>query len=94
MDVGLSADVVLCTPRETYKVTKVESSNTTLLAAAGGRCEKAIVGSAVDFHWEAARVAPRVDFASSLPAYAGPGVAPTLRQLRKTCRARGHETLM
>ena len=68
-------DVVLCTARETFKVTKVESSNTTILCAGGaGGGAPVVARGLADFHWEARKTAPRLDLAALLPAYgAGAG---------------------
>lgn len=65
-----ASDVVLCTRTETFKVTKVESSNSTLLAD-GNLCggEPGVIRSVVGFHWEASRMNPRLDLRSSLPIY-------------------------
>ena len=51
-------DVVLCTARETFKVTKVESSNTTILCAGGaGGGAPVVARGLADFHWEARKAA-------------------------------------
>ena len=75
-------DVVLTTATETFKVTKVESSNTTLLAAGGVVAGANVVArAAVSFHWEARKCAPRFVAADTLPPYGGGGDAPTRADL-------------
>jgi len=90
---GNASDTVLCTPTETFKVTKVESSNSTLLAAGclvGGT--SGIIRSAVKFHWEICRTTPRIDFRLSLPVYSDENmsvgvVAPSLTQVQSHSQA-------
>ncbi len=89
---GNTSDTVLCTPTETFKVTKVESSNSTLLASGcliGGT--SGIIRSSVRFHWEICRTTPRVDFRLSLPVYSDEntsvGVAPSLTQVQSYSQA-------
>ena len=67
--------MVLCTPSSTFKVTKVESSNTSVLCVGRAAEGEAVVASGFsDFVWEAKRAAPRLDLAALLPAYgAGAG---------------------
>ena len=66
--------MVLCTPSSTFKVTKVESSNTSVLCVGRAAEGEAVVASGfADFVWEAKRAAPRLDLAALLPAY-GAGV--------------------
>lgn len=87
-------DVVLCTPTETFKVTKVESSNTTLLVAGGVEAGASVVArSSVTFHWEARKCAPRVDVGAGLPEYGGgdSADAPTLADLRSRTQASAAE---
>ena len=87
-------DVVLCTPTETFRVTKVESSNTTLLVAGGVEAGASVVAkSSVSFHWEARKCAPRVDVGAGLPEYGGDGCAeaPTLADLRSRTQASAAE---
>jgi len=65
-----TTDVVLCTPMETFQVTKVESSNTTLLAIGGlFRAAPMMADSDLNFHWDTQRINGRVDIARSLPSY-------------------------
>mmetsp|Transcript_7233 Transcript_7233/g.22756 ORF Transcript_7233/g.22756 Transcript_7233/m.22756 type:complete len:282 (-) Transcript_7233:1872-2717(-) len=88
-----TSNVVLCTQTETFKVTKVESSNAALLATGslvGG--EPGVVKSSVSFHWEARRINPRLDFGSSLPTYSvtdpsAASRAPNLKQLQASMQA-------
>ena len=88
-------DVVLCTARETFKVTKVESSNTTILCAGGAGAGAPVVARGLaDFHWEARKTAPRLDLAALLPAYGGDGAedaAPTRADLESTAQASAAE---
>ncbi|KAH8061502.1 hypothetical protein JL722_4130 [Aureococcus anophagefferens] len=88
-------DVVLCTARETFKVTKVESSNTTILCAGGaGGGAPVVARGLADFHWEARKAAPRLDLAALLPAYGGDGAedaAPTRADLESTAQASAAE---
>ena len=88
-------DVVLCTARETFKVTKVESSNTTILCAGGaGGGAPVVARGLADFHWEARKTAPRLDLAALLPAYGGDGAedaAPTRADLESTAQASAAE---
>eukprot|EP00629_Pelagomonadales_sp_RCC1024_P003304 CAMPEP_0119260766 /NCGR_PEP_ID=MMETSP1329-20130426/1022_1 /TAXON_ID=114041 /ORGANISM="Genus nov. species nov., Strain RCC1024" /LENGTH=279 /DNA_ID=CAMNT_0007260209 /DNA_START=7 /DNA_END=846 /DNA_ORIENTATION=- len=86
-------DTVLCTPADTFLVTKIESSNSSLLMA-GGSLElmPRIIHSIVRFHWEARRMNPRLNFSSSLPLYdkcmhARMGTAPDITQIRASTQA-------
>mmetsp|Transcript_30233 Transcript_30233/g.90590 ORF Transcript_30233/g.90590 Transcript_30233/m.90590 type:complete len:282 (-) Transcript_30233:310-1155(-) len=89
--VGATSTVVLCTQTETFKVTAVESSNSTLLAT-GSLVGSGVIRSIVSFHWEARRIDPRLDFRSSLPTYSvnDPSTheaAPDLKQLQASMQA-------
>lgn len=57
-------EAVLCTPTETFSLTKVESSNCALLVTGTGT-----VRSMFRFHWEAQRIRPRLKLKLSLPTY-------------------------
>ena len=63
---GTALEAVLCTPTETFSLTKVESSNCALLVTGTGT-----VRSMFRFHWEAQRIIrPRLNLKMSLPTYA------------------------
>lgn len=82
-------DVVLCTPVKSFQVTKVESSNTTLLVA-GGLFEVTpiIADCGTSFHWDTQHTNGRVDIARNLPSYDTKAQgAPRLLQLQASTQA-------
>lgn len=74
---------------ETFQVTKVESSNTTLLAIGGlFRAAPMMADSDLNFHWDTQRINGRVDIARSLPSYdTKTPNAPGLLQLQASTQA-------
>lgn len=90
---SIARDVVLCTQTETFKVTKIESSNSTLLASGSLTEDEAVIKSIVGFHWEAQHTNPRLNFKLSLPAYSqlSSDLAPNLIQLQASTQASAAE---
>lgn len=85
-----TTDVVLCTPVHTFQVTKVESSNSTLLVT-GGLFEVTpiIADYGISFHWDTQHTNGRIDIARDLPNYDDTKAqdAPRLLQLQASTQA-------